>query len=608
MSGLKYPLITSLGFSAFILCAFFLHSLLQSDSNSQDLRLTTDEFISASEKELEALSQLTESSQFLAETNPSPELRQAARQALEQAQRTRGTLAREAAIYLKDNPTSVQRRRLNFIRTLSALPTPQSESLRRELTGIREALIANYRDAEICKDRTECRPRHSLYRILRTSRNTQELLSAWQEWHANSTHTRAPFTRLVELSNLGAQEIGFADVGEMWRSRYEVPPEKVERDITRIWSEVRPLYDALHCHTHARLQDRFGADSLPGDHIPAHLLGHMWGQYWTGIEDLLAPEANASTLNVTDLLIENKISPIDMFQMGERFFLSLGFDPLPTSFWRHSVIEAPTTHPIACQASAWPIDLDNRDVRIKMCTEVNATDFQTVHHELGHIYYYLAYAHQSPLFRRGADPALHETIGDTIALSLTPSYFQQLGLTEDNMQQDDLAFLLNTALDKLPRLAFGVALEQWRWGVFSGEITPNNYNASWWGIRETVQGITSPTPLTEETFDAGMFLHLVLGAPYENYSLALVQQFDVHRALCRATDHEGALHRCSIFGNQTAGNTLQETLAIGATRPAREVYEQLTGRRQTDAQALLEYFSPLQEWLEQVNRQRHCPR
>jgi peptidyl-dipeptidase A len=291
-----------------------------------------------------------------------------------------------------------------------------------------------------------------------------------------------------------------------------------------------------------------------------------------------------------------------MFRYGERFFLSLGFDPLPSTFWERSLFVQPRDREVVCHASAWCID-GQEDLRIKMCTNVTGEDFITIHHELGHNFYQRAYRHLSPLYRDSANDGFHEAIGDTVALSMTPRYLKEVGLLDtEPPASSDIGFLLQMALDKIAFLPFGLLVDQWRWKVYSGEIPPERYNQAWWELREKYQGVRPPVARSEEGFDPGAKYHVAASVPYTRYFLAHILQFQFHRALCRIAGHQGPLNRCTIHDDKQAGAKLEAMMRMGMSRPWPEALEAMTGERTMDATAILDYFAPLKAWLEEKNQ------
>jgi peptidyl-dipeptidase A len=333
----------------------------------------------------------------------------------------------------------------------------------------------------------------------------------------------------------------------------------------------------------------------------------MWAQYWTGIDDLVGPGGSGARIDVTALLKANDYTPTRIVETGENFFVSLGFPKLPATFWERSMLVQPEGRKVDCQGSAFSIDPAIDDVRMKMCVHVTEEDFQIVHHELGHIYYYLAYSDQPFLFRFGANPGFHEAIGDAIALSITPEYLHDIGLLIDSsVETNDLPYLFRIALDKIPRLAMAIVVDMWRWKVFSGEITPEEYNAGWWDLRHRYQGLSVPVPRSEDDFDAGMFYHVSFNVPFDRYFIAMVLQFDFHRALCEAAGHTGPLHECSIYGSEASGERLAKSLARGSSQPWPETLQELTGRSEIDASSVVDYFAPVMTWLAEQNRSREC--
>jgi peptidyl-dipeptidase A len=370
----------------------------------------------------------------------------------------------------------------------------------------------------------------------------------------------------------------------------------------RLWQQVKPLYDSLYTYTRHKLSQKYGKEVVPEDGpIPAHLLGNMWAQSWSNIYPLLAPATGGRGYDLTQILKGRNTDPKQMVRYGESFFTSLGFEQLPTTFWERSMLTKPVDHEAVCHASAWDIDFE-KDVRLKMCIQINEEDFTTVHHELGHNYYQMAYSKQPFLFRDSANDAFHEAIGDTIALSVTPAYLKQIGLIDRTPESGaDIGFLLSRALDKVAFLPFGYLVDQWRWKVFSGEVGPADYNKAWWDLRAKYQGVAPPASRSEQDFDPGAKYHVASNTPYARYFLAAILQFQFHRALCREAGFNGPLYQCSIYGNKKAGERLKEMLAMGLSKPWPDALRALTGEDKMDATAIIDYFAPLKTWLDEQN-------
>jgi peptidyl-dipeptidase A len=412
------------------------------------------------------------------------------------------------------------------------------------------------------------------------------------------------YERFVELSNTGARELGFADTGAMWRSRYDMAPDAFAGELERLWEQLRPLYIALHTHVRAKLRERYGSLVPESGPMPAHLLGNIWAQDWSNVYDLVAPPGTGSTYSLTKILESRRVSPMEMVRYGERFFTSLGFDPLPATFWERSLFVKPRDREVVCHASAWYID-NADDLRIKMCIDRTAEDFTTVHHELGHTFYAREYRHQPMILRDSANDGFHEAVGDTIALSVTPEYLVKVGLLDRAPDASgDIPLLLRAALERLAFLPFGLVVDAWRWQVFSGQATPDRYNAAWWQLREQYQGIRPATARGDTFFDPGAKYHVPANTPYARYFLAAVLQFQFHRELAKRSGCTTALHRCSIYSNEAAGARLRKALAMGASRPWPDALEAITGQRQMDASAIADYFAPLKAWLDEQNRGR----
>jgi len=365
----------------------------------------------------------------------------------------------------------------------------------------------------------------------------------------------------------------------------------------------------LQCHVRAKLTEYYGKKVMGDDGmIPAHLLGNMWAQSWGNVYDLVKPPADVegSPIDVTELLKKAQYDPIKMVKTGEGFFTSLGLPALPKTFWKRSLFTKPKDREVVCHASAW--DLDNADdLRIKMCIKIDGEDFITIHHELGHNFYQRAYKENSIIYRTGANDGFHEAIGDTIALSITPEYLTKVGLLDKQPESNsDIGMLMKMALDRVAFLPFGLMIDQWRWKVFNGEISAEEYNKGWWQLRNYYQGVKSPVAISEENFDPGAKFHIPAGVPYTRYFLAHLLEFQFHRELCKTAGNTGPLHSCSIYGNKKAGAKLIKMLEMGASQPWQDALEVVTGTREMDASAILDYFAPLKTWLDEQNKGRQC--
>jgi peptidyl-dipeptidase A len=513
-------------------------------------------------------------------------------------------LARQARRYEKLPLPPDLARKFKLLKLSVDIPAPRDPAAQAELAKIAVSLDGDYGKGTRCLDdkKDNCKQLPDIEKIMAASRDPQELLNAWKGWHAIAPPMRQRYVRLVQLANQGAQEMGFADVGAMWRSNYDMPPDDFAKELDRLWTQVRPLYVSLHAYVRWKLAEKYGKDLVREDApIPAHLLGNMWSQDWTNIYPLLAPPSADSGPDVGAALRAKNVEPKGMVRYAEGFFTSLGFEPLPATFWERSMFTKPRDREVVCHASASDIDF-KEDLRIKVCIEPTAEDFTVVHHELGHNFYQRAYNDLSPLFRNSANDGFHEAIGDTIALSVTPEYLKQIGLIDTvSPPRADIGLLINRALDRLVLLPFTLVVDGWRWKVFSGEIKPADYNKTWWELRRKYQGIAPPEARSEADFDPGAKYHVAANVPYARYFLAIILQYQFHRALCQVAGYTGPLHRCSIYGNKAAGARLAKVLAMGQSRPWPDALEALTGQRQMDATAMLDYYAPLQKWLDEQN-------
>ncbi|HEY8088468.1 MAG TPA: M2 family metallopeptidase, partial [Polyangiaceae bacterium] len=515
-------------------------------------------------------------------------------------------------------------RKLALLPFAEATPVPPDAAKRVELSRAESVMTTAYETASYCppdgsplrkylpatkgEKPGPCLGLDELEHVLERSRRPEELLEAWRGWHASAAPLRKPYARSVELANEGARAIGFADVGELWRSGYEMPPAEFEAEIERLWQEVKPLYEELHCYVRSKLQGRYGRELVP-DHAPvrADLLGNLWAQEWTALYDLVAPYPGEASLDVGRKLAQGRWDARRMVQQGESFFTGLGFAPLPESFWARSLFTRPRDREVDCHSSASDVSWAG-DLRLKMCIEPTEDDLVTVHHELGHDHYFQSYGKQPILFQRGANDGFQEAVGDAVALSVTPAYLKAAGLLDavPGGERSRMNHLMKRALDKVAFLPFGLLVDRWRWEVFAGKVGPDAYEGAWQELRTQYQGVRAPVGRTEDDFDPGAKYHVATGTPYVAYFLARIYQFQFHAALCRAAGFSGPLDACSIAGSAAAGERLRAVLALGASRPWPDALEALGAGRKADAAPMLSYFAPLRAWLAQANRGAHC--
>ncbi len=579
---------------------------------SEPTAAEADAFVARAERELAEFSVLNARAQWVNSTYITPDT-----DALAAHFGTIGTemgvrLATEAARFQNVEGLSYDtRRKLDILRAGLTLPAPTTEGAAAELNRISTDLQSQYGRGRGTMN-GETLTGNEIEARMGTVRDPEDLKEMWTSWNTNvGAPMRPQYARLVEIANAGARELGFADTGAMWRSNYDMPPDEFAALTERLWNEVRPLYEEIHCFTRAGLNRTYGDQVQPETGpIRADLLGNLWAQEWGNVYEVVAPRGASGNppYDLTELLERADYTPERIVRQGESFFSSLGFAPLPQSFWERSMITQPRDREVICHASAW--DVDNvDDLRIKMCTRVNADDFITVHHELGHNYYQRAYNQQPFLYLNSANDGFHEAIGDMIALSVTPEYLVQIGLLQENRlptPEQDRALLLRQALDKIAFLPFGLMIDRYRWGIFSGQITPDRYQAAWDEMRLQYQGIVPPVERTEQHFDAAAKYHVPASVPYTRYFLARILQFQFYKAACDIAGWQGPLHRCSFYGNREVGRRLNEMLAMGASRPWPDALEAFTGTREMSAEPMIEYFRPLLGWLREQNQGRRC--
>ena len=520
--------------------------------------------------------------------------------------------AREASSFDDVSTSSKNRRMLNILKNSFVMPPPFNKELASELSSITTSLEAMYGSGEHCYEDGTCYDLEAFESIIDNSRDPEELLKAWQGWHEIGKPMKPMYMRMVDIGNQGSRDLGYEGLSDLWFSKYDMPADDFLNETDRVWEEVKPLYDALHCHVRAKLNEHYGDDVVPeSGPLPVHLLGNMWGQSWSNIYDLVyTEESQQNSVDVTKIIKEKGLDEIEMVEYAEDFFLSIGFEPLPDTFWERSLFVKPRDRSVVCHASAWNLDPANNDLRIKMCIEKNEEDFVTIHHELGHIFYYQAYNHLPTLFQGGANDGFHEAFGDLLTLSITPDYLTQINfITEEEAsvaKEDPIGLLMKQALDGVVVVPWALMLDKWRSGVFNGEIDETNLNSSWWRLREYYQGISTSTERSEDYFDPGAKYHIPGNTPYTRYYLARIMQYQFHEALCNEIEFDGLLHECSIYGSKKAGDKIISTMAMGESLPWQDAFENLTGSRKLSGRSILNYYAPLKDWLDEQNKNRTC--
>ena len=520
--------------------------------------------------------------------------------------------SREASAFDDVSTSAENRRMLNILKSSFVMPPPLNKELASELSSITTSLEAMYGSGEHCYEDGSCYDLEAFESIIDNSRDPEELLKAWQGWHEIGKPMKSMYMRMVDIGNQGSKDLGYQGLSDLWFSKYDMPADEFLNETDRVWEEVKPLYEALHCHVRAKLNEHYGDNVVPeSGPLPVHLLGNMWGQSWSNIYDLVyTEESQQNSVDVTKIIEEKGLNEIEMVEYAEDFFLSIGFDPLPDTFWERSLFVKPRDRSVVCHASAWNLDPANNDLRIKMCIEKNEEDFVTIHHELGHIFYYQAYNHLPTLFQGGANDGFHEAFGDLLTLSITPDYLTKIDfITEEQAsvaKEDPIGLLMKQALDGVVVVPWALMLDKWRSGVFNGEIDETNLNSSWWKLREYYQGINTSTERSEDYFDPGAKYHIPGNTPYTRYYLARIMQYQFHEALCNEIEFDGLLHECSIYGSKKAGDKIISTMAMGESLPWQDAFENLTGSRQLSGRSILNYYAPLKDWLDEQNKNRTC--
>ena len=523
--------------------------------------------------------------------------------------------ARQASTFDDVEVSEENRRKLNLIKNSFVMPSPLDDTLAGEIANIMAELDAMYGAGQHCFGEGDCYDLEAFEGVIDNSRDPDELLKAWEGWRNIGTPMKDKYLRMVEIGNQGAKDLGYEGLTDLWFSQYDMPAEEFLAETDRVWDELKPLYDALHCHVRSELSDHYGEEVVSKEGVlPAHVLGNMWGQSWANVYDLVYTPDNpnaSSGIDLTKILEEKNIDEIEMTKIAENFFISLGFQPLPDTFWERSLFVKPQDRSVVCHASAWNLDADVNDLRIKMCIERNAEDFSTIHHELGHIFYYQAYNSTQPsVFQSGANDGFHEAVGDLLSLSITPEYYNKIGLISEaeakDAISDPISLLMQQALQGVVSVPWTLMLDKWRAGVFSGETSESQLNDSWWELREYYQGIGVPRERGADAFDPGAKYHIPGNTPYTRYYLAQILQYQFHESLCNQMGFEGPLHECSIYDNELAGKKLRAMLSLGQSQEWQVALEALTGTRSLSGKSMLNYYKPLKDWLDVQNTDRTC--
>ncbi|MDA0795929.1 MAG: M2 family metallopeptidase [Proteobacteria bacterium] len=590
-----------------LLVAMALASCDQGEVFKQPAESAKD-FVARIQQEGSELNKEVSAAYWVRNTYIIPDTAILATKAGERALAFESSMVKQAKAFKGTDMDAVTARAIELMLRGSAAPAPNDPALRSEMSRIMTEMEGQYGAGRYCNKLGECRELQELEAVLAKSRNYEELLDVWRGWRSVSPPYRKQYQRFVEIANQGANDFGYENLADLWQGGYDMESESFVLESRRLWNQVKPFYEELHCYVRNRLGDTYGVDKVPADGlIPAHLLGNMWSQTWDNIYDIAEPYEGVASLDVTEALVEQGYDEIEMTKAAEAFFTSLGLPPLPDSFYVNSMLVKPRDRSVVCHASAWDIDNGN-DPRIKQCVEINEEQFGTLHHELGHIYYYLMYKDQPSVFKRGAHDGFHEAIGDTIQLSMTPGYLKQKGLIGETVDSYEATInkQMKMALQKIAFLPFGKMIDEWRWQVFSGEIAPEDYNAGWWKLREEYQGIAPPIARSEADFDAGAKYHIPGNTPYTRYFLSFIMQFQFHKALCDIAGFDGPLHECSIYDNKVAGKKLGDLLTMGQSKPWPDAMEAMTGQRGMDGSAIIDYFSPLNDWLIKENQGNQC--
>ncbi|XP_058391462.1 angiotensin-converting enzyme 2 isoform X2 [Diceros bicornis minor] len=441
------------------------------------------------------------------------------------------------------------------------------------LNTILNTMSTIYSTGKVCNpsDPQEClllEP--GLDEIMEKSEDYNERLWVWEGWRSEvGKQLRPLYEEYVVLKNEMARANNYEDYGDYWRADYEVEGagdynysrNQLLEDVERTFAEIKPLYEHLHAYVRAKLMDTYPSYISPTGCLPAHLLGDMWGRFWTNLYSLTVPFREKPNIDVTDAMVNQTWDANRIFKEAEKFFVSVGLPNMTQGFWENSMLTEPGDgRKVVCHPTAW--DLGKGDFRIKMCTKVTMDDFLTAHHEMGHIQYDMAYAVQPYLLRNGANEGFHEAVGEIMSLSVaTPNHLKAIGLLPSDFYEDsetEINFLLKQALTIVGTLPFTYMLEKWRWMVFNGEIPKDQWMKKWWEMKREIVGVVEPVPHDETYCDPASLFHVANDYSFIRYYTRTIYQFQFQEALCRIANHEGPLHKCDISNSTEAGQKLLE--------------------------------------------------
>jgi peptidyl-dipeptidase A len=441
---------------------------------------------------------------------------------------------------------------------------------------------------------------NDLDRTLRESSDLRERLRAWNASKEVGFVLKDGLVELRALRNGVAREMGHDDFFAFQVDDYGMSADEMMVMLDELVAQTRPLYVQLHCWARHELARRYGVEDVPR-RIPAHWIGNRWAQRWPGLVASVDRDA----------LLEGK-TPQWLLEQAERFYVSMGFPELPQSFWDESdlyPVPEGETREKNDHASAWHLDLGT-DVRSLMSVEADWTWFGTTHHELGHIYYYLAYTHDAvpPLLRGGANRSFHEGIGTLIehASGMTP-YLVELGLMREDDAPDSVQLLLDSALTgPIVFLPFAAGtMSHFEKALYTDELDAEQLQATWWDLVGQYQGVVPPADRPADACDACTKTHINDDpAQYYDYALSEVFVHQLHDHICRSLLSQDP-HACNYYGRREVGDFLLGIMRPGATRDWRELLRETTGRDLT-AEPMLEYYRPLLEYLEAQNQGRQC--
>jgi len=435
--------------------------------------------------------------------------------------------------------------------------------------------------------------------LLEDSNDLDARLNAWRASKEVGKVLKGGLAELVSLRNQTVQALGYDNYFHYQVSDYGMTVDEMMALNRQLVEDLRPLYRELHTWARYEFAKRYGVDEVP-DLLPAHWLPNRWAQDWSSM-------VTVEGLDIDGALADKE--PEWLVKQAERFYRSLGFGELPASFWEKSSLyplPPDANYKKNTHASAWHIDLQD-DVRCLMSVVPSARWYETTHHELGHIYYYISYTNPDvpPLLREGANRAFHEGVGSLLGMaSMQKPFMAGLGLVDPDAETDQIKALLKEALNTVVFIPFSAGtMTHFERDLYAGGLTKDEFNKRWWAHVRSFQGVAPPQPRGEDYCDAATKTHIINdAAQYYDYALSYVILHQLHDHIAKNILDQDP-RQTNYYGSKDVGKFLYDILKLGGSEDWRKVMRDRLGQ-ELSAKPMLDYFEPLLAWLQERNQGR----